>query len=124
MRITAALAFVLVTGFAAPAFSQSLVGTWTAAAETAGSKVSETLRCVKTNDGYAITAKLIGVPEGTAEGGPGTDIVLNGDSFSYKRTVSTPRAISSLRTPAWCPGTRSPPRRSWASSRCLTTACG
>ena len=91
MRITAALAFVLVTGFAAPAFSQSLVGTWTAAAETAGSKVSETLRCVKTNDGYAITAKLIGVPEGTAEGGPGTDIVLNGDSFSYKRTVSTPQ---------------------------------
>jgi hypothetical protein len=87
MRITAVLAFVLVTGLTAPAFGQSLVGTWTASAESPGGKVSETVTCVKTNDGYAITAKLIGVPEGTPEAGPGTDIVLNGDSFSYKRSA-------------------------------------
>jgi hypothetical protein len=31
--------------------------------------------------------KLIGVPEGTPTAGPGTDIVLNGDSFSYKRSI-------------------------------------
>lgn len=61
--------------------------TWTATAESPGGKVSETVTCVKANDGYAITAKLIGVPEGTPEAGPGTDIVLNGDSFSYKRSA-------------------------------------
>jgi hypothetical protein len=87
MRITAVLAFVLVTGFATPAFSQSFVGTWTATADSPAGKVSETITCVKTGDGYAITAKLIGVPEGTPEAGPGTDIVLNGDTFSYKRSV-------------------------------------
>jgi hypothetical protein len=87
MRITVALAFVLVTGFATPAFSQSFVGTWTATADSPAGKVSETITCVKTNDGYAITAKLIGVPEGTPEAGPGTDIVLNGDAFSYKRSA-------------------------------------
>jgi hypothetical protein len=90
MRTTAALAFVLLTGLAAPAFAQSFVGTWTATAEAATGNVSETVTCVKTKDGYTITAKLIGVPEGTPEAGPGKDIVISGDSFSYKRTVSTP----------------------------------
>jgi hypothetical protein len=87
MRITAVLAFVLLAGLAAPAFSQSFVGTWTATADANGTKVSETVKCVKTNDGFAITANLIGVPEGTPTAGPGTDIVLNGDSFSYKRSA-------------------------------------
>lgn len=87
MRITAALASVLIAGLAAPALGQSFVGTWTATAEAPGGKVSETVTCVKKGDGYAITANLIGVPEGTPEAGPGTDIVLNGDSFSYKRSV-------------------------------------
>ena len=87
MRITAVFAFALSAALAAPAFGQSLVGTWTATAESPGGKVSETLACVKTQDGFAITAKLIGVPEGTPTAGPGTDIVLNGDSFSYKRSA-------------------------------------
>ena len=87
MRITAVLVSVLLAGLAAPAFGQSFVGTWTATADSPAGKVSETVTCVKTKDGYAITAKLIGVPEGTPEAGPGTDIVLNGDSFSYKRSV-------------------------------------
>ena len=53
--------------------------------------MSETLTVVKTDDGYAITAELVGpVPEGTPQAGPGTDIVLDGDRFSYKRTVTTP----------------------------------
>ncbi len=90
MRITAVLALVLFAGVTAPAFAQSFVGTWTATAEAATGKVSETVTVVKTQDGYTITAKLIGVPEGTPEAGPGTDIVLNGDTFSYKRTVGTP----------------------------------
>ncbi|MEJ1966695.1 MAG: hypothetical protein WDO56_36200 [Gammaproteobacteria bacterium] len=90
MRITAALGLVLLMALAAPAFSQSFIGEWTATADAPGGKVSETLNVVKTADGYAITAKLVGVPEGTPEAGPGTDIVLDGDRFSYKRTFSMP----------------------------------
>ena len=85
------LAFVLLaTMFAAPAFGQSFVGEWTATATTPGGEVSETLSVVKTTGGYAVTAKLVGVAEGTPTAGPGTDVVLEGDRFSYKRTITTP----------------------------------
>jgi hypothetical protein len=87
MRIAAVLALLLFAGLAGPAFGQSFVGTWTATAETPSGKVSETVTVVKTHDGYAITAKLVGVPEGTPTAGPGTDIVINGDNFSYKRSA-------------------------------------
>ena len=91
MYSKARLAFVLLaTLFAAPAFGQSFVGTWTATATTPGGEVSETLSVVKTADGYAVTAKLVGVAEGTPTAGPCTDIVLEGDRFSYKRTITTP----------------------------------
>ena len=90
MRIAAALAFVFVAAFAALAFGQSFVGEWTATATTPGGEVSETLKVVKTADGYSITAKLVGVPDATPEAGAGTDITLDGDQFSYKRTLSTP----------------------------------
>jgi hypothetical protein len=88
MRITAALTFLLVTVFAAPAFGQSFVGEWKATAKAATGEASEIVTVVKTKDGYAITAKLVGAAEGTPEAGPGTDIVLDGDRFSYKRTVT------------------------------------
>ena len=46
---------------------------------------------VKTDKGYAITVKLVEAPPvGTPEAGPGTDIVLDGDRFSYKRSIPTP----------------------------------
>jgi len=92
MYSKARLALVLLaTVFAAPAFGQSFVGEWTATATTPGGEVSETLSVVKTaGGGYAVTAKLVGVAEGTPTAGPGTDIVLEGDRFSYKRTISTP----------------------------------
>ena len=87
MRITSALGLVLVVGFAAPAFGQSFVGEWTATAQTPGGGISETLNVVKTSDGYMLTAKLVVPTPSMPEGGPGTEIVLNGDSFSYKRAV-------------------------------------
>ena len=91
MRFTAALGLVLVTAFAAPAFGQSLVGEWTATALTQVGNVSETLTVSKTANGYEIKAKLVEPgPEGTPVAGPGTDIVLDGDKFSFKRTVTTP----------------------------------
>jgi hypothetical protein len=87
MRVTAVLAFVLLAGLASPAFAQSFVGTWTATADAPTGKVSETVKVTKTADGYAITAQLVGAPVGAPEAGPGTDIVLNGDSFTYKRSI-------------------------------------
>ena len=88
-KIAAVLGIVFVAPFATPAFAQSFLGEWTATATTPGGDVAETISVVKTDDGYAITAKLV-VPTGNPEGGPGEDIVLDGDSFSYKRTVSFP----------------------------------
>jgi len=85
------LVFVLVaTLFAAPAFGQSFVGEWTATATTPGGEVSEALTVVKTASGYAVTAKLVGAQEGSPTAGPGTDVVLDGDRFSYKRIIATP----------------------------------
>jgi hypothetical protein len=94
MRLTAVSGFVLFSAILAPglateARAQSFLGEWTATAETPAGNVSETLTVVKTDEGYAITAKLVGVPEGTPTAGPGTDIVLSGDQFSYKRSIST-----------------------------------
>lgn len=97
MRITAASGLILVAALATPAptLAESLLGQWTATAHTPVGEVAETLTVVATDDGYSITARLVeavpdGTPEGTPEGGPGTDIVLDGDTFSYKRTVTTP----------------------------------
>lgn len=91
MHSRARLGIVLAaTLFAAPAFGQSFVGEWTATATTPGGEVSERLSVVKTANGYAVTAKLIGVAEGTPTAGPATDIVLEGDRFSYKRTIPSP----------------------------------
>src|ERR1700722_17727080 len=92
MRITAVLGLVSVMAFAAPTFSQSFAGEWTATAATDTGSTSETLKVVKVAGGYTITAKLLGpIQAGTPEAGPGTDIVLDGDHFSYKRTVTTPQ---------------------------------
>ena len=91
MRINAAWILVVVAiGVGAPAFGQSFLGDWTATATTPAGETSETLSVTKTAGGYAVTAKLVGVPEGTPTAGPGTDIVLDGDRFSYKRVLSIP----------------------------------
>ena len=95
MRIRSAAGFVLLLALMAPAFAtearaQSFLGEWTATAETPAGGGSETLTVVKTEKGYAISAKLVGADEGTPTAGPGTDIVLESDRFSYKRSVPTP----------------------------------
>ena len=96
MRITAVSWLVLVVSLAAPvaatpADGPSFLGEWTATVSTAGGDVSETIKAVRTDNGYAITVKLVvPPPEGTPEAGPGMDIVLDGDRFSYKRSIPTP----------------------------------
>ena len=91
MRIAAALMLIVGAAFVAPAFGQSFVGQWTATAATLGGNVSETITVVKTANGYAIKAELaVPPPEGTPQAGPGMDIVVDGNKFSYKRTLKTP----------------------------------
>ena len=88
MRISATLVLASLLAFAVPAFSQSLVGDWTATAEAPGGNASETLKVMKTASGYTITAKLIGAPDGAPEAGPGEEIVLDGDHFTFKRKLT------------------------------------
>ena len=91
MRRKAAWGLVVVaTWVATAAFGQSFLGHWTATATTPGGETSETLSVAKTAEGFTVTAKLVEVPEGTPTAGPGTDIVLDGDRFSYKRVLSIP----------------------------------
>lgn len=91
MHTLAVSGLLLLAALATPAFSQSFLGEWTATAHAPGGDVSETLHVTKTEDGYAITANRVEPnPEGMLEAGPGKDIVLNGDKFSYKRTVALP----------------------------------
>lgn len=96
MRITSASGFVLLLTlgapmFAAPAQRPSFLGEWTATATTLGGDVSETVTAAMTEKGYSITVKpVVPPPEGVPEAGPGTDILLDGDTFSYKRSIITP----------------------------------
>jgi hypothetical protein len=45
---------------------------------------------LKTASGYMISAKLIGAPAGAPEAGPGEEIVLDGDHFTFKRKLTVP----------------------------------
>lgn len=100
MRNTSVLGLALVSTFVAPFLmapalaadaTSPFVGEWTATADAPTGKVSETVTVVKAGEGYAITAKLVVPdPNGNPEAGPGTDIVLDGNNFIYKRTVGTP----------------------------------
>ena len=96
MRIRIASVMVWVLALVAPSAATagqqpSFLGEWTATAETPGGGVSESIAAVKTDKGYAITVKLVQPPPlGVPEAGPGTDIVLDGDKFSYKRSITTP----------------------------------
>jgi hypothetical protein len=93
MRIKAALALLFLMALGAPAFGQSFVGKWTATASSPGGDSSETLTVVKAASGFAITAKpAMPPPEGVVVSS-GIDIVLDGNRFSYKRTVTTPGGI-------------------------------
>ena len=96
MRFAAASGFVLLLALVAPvravpAQRPSFLGEWTATASTPGGDVSETVTAVQIDKGYAITVQpVVSPPEGSPEAGPGTDIVLDGDKFSYKRLLITP----------------------------------
>ena len=91
MRFSSAvLGLALIAGLVAPVFAADspFVGKWNATAAAPTGNASEIVTVVKTAAGYAITAKLVEPTPGQPEAGPGQDIVLEGDRFSYKRTVA------------------------------------
>ena len=92
MRIARfALMAAAALSFAAPASAQSFVGEWKATAKTRGGEVSEMLTVTESDDGYSITARpVIEPPAGTPQAGPGTEIVLDGDKFSFRRVIELP----------------------------------
>jgi hypothetical protein len=91
----AAVGFILTAALATPAFAQSFLGEWTATAHLdGGTDVSETLKVVKAGAGYAVTAQLVGATPDTPQANPGTDVVLDGDKFSYKRALPPDGAIT------------------------------
>lgn len=90
MRIATAIIVPLAFAAASPAFAQSFVGEWTATADVSGATVSESVIVTQNGDGeYEITGALLpGQPgAGGPEAGPGVDIAIDGDNFSYKRML-------------------------------------
>jgi hypothetical protein len=86
-RIIAGL--VLAAALVAPVFADSpFVGKWTATAAAPTGPAAEIVTVTQTGSGYAITAKLVNPAPQQPEAGPGHDIVLEGDQFTYKRTVT------------------------------------
>jgi hypothetical protein len=89
MRFMALLALVLAGAVGTPAFAQSFVGKWMATAKTPGGDSSEVVTVRKVGKGYLITGKpVVPVPPGGPTASNGIDIVLDGDHFSYKRTLT------------------------------------
>jgi hypothetical protein len=91
MRISSAvLGLAFIAGWVAPAFAADspFLGKWNATAAAPTGDASEIVTVVRAADGYAITARLVTPTPGQPEAGPGKDIVLEGDRFSYKRTVA------------------------------------
>jgi hypothetical protein len=87
MRKSAIAGFMLAATLATPAFSQALVGQWTATAHVQDTDVSEKLTVTKSGDGYAIGSKAVAAQEGAPEAGPATNVKLDGNNFSYTRSL-------------------------------------
>jgi hypothetical protein len=74
-----------------PASAQSFLGEWRATAQVPDQPVAETLTVTRTASGYSVTAKDVNpAPPPEMQAGPGVEVVLDGDTFSYKRVIQTP----------------------------------
>jgi len=91
MRISSAvLGLAFIAGFVSPVFAADppFVGKWTATAAAPTGPASEIVTVAKVAEGYSLTAKLVAPTPGQPEAGPGKEIVLEGNRFSYKRAVA------------------------------------
>jgi len=87
MRKTAIAGFIMAATLATPAFSQAFVGQWTATAHVQDTEVVEKLTVTKSGDSYAVVSKAVAAQEGAPEAGPATGIKLDGNNFSYTRSL-------------------------------------
>lgn len=87
---------------AAPAFAQSspVLGTWETRAVTDFGTFSSTMTVEASGDGYAITlvdAPMPGAPaDAPAMASTISDVVVDGASFSFKRSMTTPQGAMDL----------------------------
>jgi hypothetical protein len=92
MRIIAASLIVVAAFAAAPAFAQSLVGAWSAKVVTPQGEFAETLTVAEADGGYTVTAEPApGGPAGAAGPSEATGVALDGDNFTFNRSVTTPQ---------------------------------
>jgi hypothetical protein len=89
--VSSALILAMVMG--TPAFAQSFVGKWTATAKIPNGDSSEVITVTKVGKGYLITGKPAVPPPPGVTVSNGVDIVIDGDHFSYKRTVTVPGGV-------------------------------
>ena len=92
MRKTTTLGILLAAALATPAFGQAFLGEWTATAHTQGGDSAEALSVTKSGDGYAVSGKPVVEPPEGYKAGPGKDVVLDGNAFSYKRVLTIPNS--------------------------------
>ncbi len=99
MRIIATAIAAAGMATASPALAQSLVGTWDATVVVEGmGEFTETLTVSESGDGYSV----VGEPTGAAAAMPGagpspaTNVTLDGDTFSFRRTIDTPQGAMEM----------------------------
>ena len=92
MRKMTTAGLLLAAALATPAFGQAFLGEWNATAHTQGADSAETLSVTKAGDGYAITGKPAVEPPEGYKAGPGKDVVLEGNTFSYTRVLTIPNS--------------------------------
>jgi hypothetical protein len=98
MRIKAVLGLGILglafaAAFAAPPTDPPFLGKWTATASSPGGNSSETITVVKVANGFVVTGQPATPPPEGVIVSPGMDIVLDGNRFSYKRTLTAPGGI-------------------------------
>jgi len=82
LRITA-LAALLAASLSTTASAQAFLGQWTATAKAPGGDTTEVITVAKTADGYSVTGQA---PVATVSAGK--DVVLDGNDFSFKRSLT------------------------------------
>ncbi len=88
MRKIAVIGLVLATAiapsaFAPSAFAQAFLGSWTATAKAPGGDTTEVITVTKTGHGYSVTGQAP-----VAMVSAGKDVVLDGDNFAFKRSLT------------------------------------
>lgn len=87
---SAAFAAVL---FGAGALAQSspVIGAWTIAADTPQGRFETTLTFSQAGGAYVANLAAVAIPEFAPAEDVITDVVIDGDSFSFTRTITTPQ---------------------------------